>query len=468
MVSLKWLSRIPVRLKLTAWYVLLLGLTLGGFAGYLYLRLEHKLIAKVDTALQIAASEFIVRLADEDGFLTFQDPLIRQNTARRLRKVGFAVRLITLDGKLTDGFGRYQEVPTWMPTKRGYTTLELNETEWRLFSKPVLRNDRIVGWLQVAQSLEALEEISEELPTEILLNLPLVLLLAALGGLFLSNRALRPVRQITQTAQAITATDLTQRLNYQGAADEVGQLAMTFDQMLDRLQAAFEREQQFTANAAHELRTPLTVIKGRIGVTRSRLRTSIEYENTLQDLEQEVDRLIRLSNGLLLLARIDQGQLPFNPLAVDLSTLLEVIVEQVQPLAEARQITLMNDLPSGLWVQGDPDHLTSLFLNLLDNAVKYTPEAGVVRLRAEYQKNDEQNLVQVAVNNTGACILPEHLSHLFERFYRVESTFRGKCGAGLGLAIAQEIVRLHSGTLTVQSDRNQGTTFTVTLPVSKS
>ncbi len=175
-----------------------------------------------------------------------------------------------------------------------------------------------------------------------------------------------------------------------------------------------------------------------------------------------------MSNGLLLLARIDQGQLPFNPLAVDLSTLLEVIVEQVQPLAEARQITLMNDLPSGLWVQGDPDHLTSLFLNLLDNAVKYTPEAGVVRLWAQYQKNDEKNLVQVAVNNTGACILPEYLPHLFERFYRLESTSRGKGGAGLGLAIAQEITYLHGGTLTAHSDPHQGTTFTVTLPISRS
>lgn len=356
MVSLKWLNRIPVRLKLTAWYVLLLGLTLSGFTGYLYLRLERKLIAKVDTALQIVVSKFLVDLTDEGGFLAFKDTLIQRDTARRLRQVGFAVRLISLDGKVTDGFGRYREVPTWVPTKREYTTLALNEAEWRLLSRPVLRQGRIVGWLQVAQSLEALEEISEELPTEILLNLPLVLFLAALGGLFLSNRALRPIRQITQTAQAITATDLAQRLNYQGAADEVGQLATTFDRMLDRLQAAFEREQQFTANAAHELRTPLTVIKGRIGVTRTRLRTSTEYENTLQDLEQEVDRLIRLSNGLLLLARIDQGQLPFNPLAVDLSNLLEVIVEQVQPLAEARQITLMNDLPPGLWIQGDPDH----------------------------------------------------------------------------------------------------------------
>ncbi len=284
MVSLKWLNRIPVRVKLTAWYVLLLGLTLGGFTGYLYLRLERKLIAKVDTALQITASQFLVHIADESGSLAFRDTLIQRNTAQRLSQVGFVVRLITLDGKVADGFGRYKQVPIWVPPESEPTTLSLDQEEWRLFSQPILHEGQVLGWLQVAQSLDVLKEISEELPAEILLNLPLVLLLAALGGLFLSNRALRPIKRIAQTAQAIAATNLTQRINYRGAADEMGQLATTFDQMLDRLQAAFEREQQFTANAAHELRTPLTVIKGRIGVTRSRLRTSIEYENTLQDL----------------------------------------------------------------------------------------------------------------------------------------------------------------------------------------
>lgn len=467
MVSLKWLNRIPVRVKLTAWYVLLLGLTLGGFTGYLYLRLERKLVDKVDTALQITASQFLIYTAEGGRFIAFQNTLIQRNTAQRLSQVGFAVRLITPDGNVVDGFGRYKEVPTWVPTEKGYTTLVRNEAEWRLISQPVFYQEQVVGWLQVAQSLEVLEEISEELPAEILFNLPLILLLAALGGLFLSNRALRPIKRITQTAQAIAATNLTQRINYRGAADEVGQLATTFDQMLNRLQAAFEREQQFTANAAHELRTPLTVIKGRIGVTLSRLRTTTEYEKTLQDLEQEVDRLVRLSNGLLLLARIDQGQLPFKVIAVDLSNLLAVILEQVQPLAEVQQIKLMNGLPSELWIQGDPDHLTSLFLNLLNNAVKYTPVAGVVHLWAEYQNIDEKSLVRVVVNNTGAYISPEHLSHLFERFYRVDSTSRGKGGAGLGLAITQEIVHLHSGTLTAQSDPNQGTTFTVTLPISQ-
>ncbi|KJH70037.1 sensor histidine kinase [Aliterella atlantica] len=457
---MRW-SRIPVRIQLASWYVLLLALILGSIAGYLYFRLERKLLVKTDTALQIASAQSLVYL-DRQPVLAFEQAPRQRQTALRLSQLGLAARLITPEGKVVDGFGRYQDVPIWVPTTSGYMTLATDGIDWRLISQPVIRAGRIVGWLQVAQSLEPLEDIARELPTEILLNLPLILLVAVLGGLFLSNRALSPVRHITQTARVITATDLSQRIHYQGASDEVGKLAITFDRMLDRLQAALDREQRFTADAAHELRTPLTVMKGRLEVTRSRSRSQEEYDRTLQKLEQEVDRLIRLTNGLLLLAKIDRRQLPFALQSVNLSDLLEIIVEQVEPLADTREITLIADLAPELWMKGDPDHLTSLFLNLLDNAVKYTKEGGVVRLWS----NIETAKIQVCVSNTGAGISPEHLPYLFERFYRVESA-RSQGGAGLGLAIAQEMVRLHNGTIEASSE--SGTTnFTVKLPLSRS
>ncbi|RUT02008.1 two-component sensor histidine kinase [Dulcicalothrix desertica PCC 7102] len=414
--------------------------------------------------MQIAGSQSLVYLKDEGNALAFVDKPSLQNTAQGLVEAGFAVRLITPQGKIVDGFGKYQEVPLWIPNISGYTRLATSKADWRLISQPVIRQGEIIGWLQIAKSLQALTEISHELPREMFFSLPLILIVAACGGLFLSSRALRPISQITRTAQAISAIDLAQRLNYKGAKDEVGQLATTFDQMLERLQAGFEREQRFTADAAHELRTPLTVIKGRIDVTRSRERTTEEYEQTLQDLEQEVDRLIRLSNGLLLLARIDRGQLPFEPLAVDLNDLLEVIVEQVQHAAESQQIKLLNNLTPDLWVQGDPDQLISLFLNLVDNAVKYTPQGGVVWVRS----NLYLNVVQVMIVNTGVGIAQSHLPHLFERFYRADSARNsGKSGAGLGLAIAHEIARLHGGNITADSIPNKETTFTVTLPTAQ-
>lgn len=464
MVDLKWLNRIPLRQQLIGWYVLLLALMLSGFSVYLYLRLERKLIFKVDATLQIAADQSLLYL-NRNQTLTFPESAYQRDTESRLSRLGLAVRLMNLDGKVVDGFGRYQDVPLLTSHQRGFETLKTRKTHWRVINQPIIRNSQEIGWLQVAQSLDVLEDITEELPAEILFNLPWFLLVTAFGGLFLSNRALRPIQKITRTAQNITAHDLSLRINNQGSMDEVGQLARTFDQMLDRLQAAFEREKRFTADAAHELRTPLTAIKVRLDVTRSQPRTAQEYDHTLQDLEHEVDRLIRLSNGLLLLTKLDHGQLPCTLQAVHLSNLLEVLIEQITPLAEVQHLKFLNELPADLWIQGDTDHLTSLFLNLLDNAVKYTPQGGRVRLWVPLPDSVPHNLIQINISNTGPGISPEHLPHLFERFYQAEAARSGgRSGTGLGLAIAHEIARLHNGTLRAHSTPNRETTFTVAFP----
>jgi signal transduction histidine kinase len=272
---------------------------------------------------------------------------------------------------------------------------------------------------------------------------------------------------MTQTARAINANDLQQRIDYAGPLDEVGRLAVTFDDMLARLESGFERERRFTGDAAHELRTPLTALKGHIGVTLSRPRSQSTYVETMQGMEQQVDRLIGLSNDLLFMARLqaDGYQAAVEP--VDLSDLLGAIVDQVQPLAEAKSISLTQTIDEAVVVHGQIDLLTRLFLNLLDNAIKYTPPDGRVSISAR----TEARAVKIAVRDTGPGIAHEHLPHLFERFYRVESDRgrrwgeNGKGGAGLGLALADEIVRVHGGRLSVESEPGQGATFLVELPL---
>ena len=457
-----WPGWRTLRARLTVWYVLLLGLSLLLFSGYLYFRLQHSLLAQVDAALEVAASQALTNLDEENSRPAFQNTENTQAVARRLSQAGFAVRLMALDGTVWDGFGDLAAVPAWVPTTQGYVTLRGGKTDWRIYSQRIQTpGGRTIGWLQAAQSLAPVEQAAVSLRTHVLLGLPLVLLLAGLGGLFLADRALRPIDRITRTAQAINASDLTQRIGYRGPADEVGRLATTFDRMLERLQAAFERERRFTADASHELRTPLTALKGRIGVTLSQPRTRAEYEGTLQDLEQEVDRLIRLGTDLLFLAWLDQGRLRWQPETLDLSDLLDAVVEQVQPLAGSKGLTLAEQVPPELLIRGHPDQLIRLFLNLLDNAIKYTPPGGQVAVRAEGTGTE----VRVAISDTGPGIQPEHLPHLFERFYRVEAArSRDTGGAGLGLAIAYEIARWHGGTLEAQSEPGQGTTFTVCLP----
>ncbi|MGQ9503212.1 MAG: sensor histidine kinase [Anaerolineae bacterium] len=457
-----WSGRVTLRARLTAWYVLLMGLTLALFSGYLYLRMECSLLDQMDAALQVTASQALTNLDEENGRLAFQQTEASQLVSRRLSQAGFAVRLLAADGAVWDGFGGYAEVPLWVPSIAGYHTLGTGEARWRVYSQPIqVPGQQSVIWLQVAQSLASLQDVLESLRTQMLLGLPFILVVAGFGGYLLADRALRPIDRITRTAQAISVSQLSQRIRYIGPQDEVARLAITFDRMLDRLQATFERERRFTADAAHELRTPLTALKGRLDVILSRPRTAAEYESVLHDLEQEVDRLIHLSTNLLLLARLDQRRLPWQPQMLDLSELLHVIAEQVRPLADARGLTLTEEVLPELSIVGDPDHLIRLFLNLLDNAVKYTPPGGQVTLRA----GKEQTGVWVAVSDTGPGIPSEHLPHLFERFYRVEEArSRESGGAGLGLAIVYEIARWHGGTVEVQSEPGCGATFIIHLP----
>jgi heavy metal sensor kinase len=434
------------------------------FGVFLYLQLQRSLIAQVDMGLEVVAAQAFINLGREKERLVFQN--IENNPASIPNfEDAFVIYLLAPDGSSWDRLGSNDEVPVVRTPISGHTTVLADNELWRVYNQPVNIGDT-EGWLQIVQELELVEQILQNLLRQMLLGLPAAIVLAGVGGFFLASRALRPIERITRTAQAINASDLDQRIGYTGPADEVGQLAATFDNMLARLQTAFERERRFTGDAAHELRTPLAALKGRIGVTLSQRRQPSVYVETLQEMEQQVDRLVRLSNDLLFMARLDQGQQE-PAKQIDLSDFLAAITDQVRPLAETKSISLMETIPTDIVIQGQIDLLIRLFLNLLDNAVKYTPANGRVTIQAQKQAQD----VQITISDTGPGIANGHLPHLFERFYRVEGDRarrwgdNGQGGAGLGLAIAREIVRAHGGKLSVQSEVGQGTTFVVQLPV---
>ena len=458
---------IPIRVRLTLWYVLLLAATFILFAVYLTFRFQHSLQTAVDSSLHISVSHIIASFDQED--VDDREPLQLNRTGQlQVTNPNFVMRLVSAQDEVWDSSGNVQDVLFWGPMEEGYSTQTGRDAgaEWRVFSQPVIASDgQTVAWVQAAQSLGPVHATLQDLRLQLLLGIPLVLLFAGLGGYFLANRALRPIRQITETAQEITAQDLSRRLAYRGARDEVGSLASTFDQMLGRLQSSFARERQFTGDAAHELRTPLTVLKGQIEVALNRRRNPAAYEKILQELSAQVERLIRVSNGLLFLSRSDQQQLSFEPVELDLCEWLEVVVEQLEPLAREKELNISAKIPADLSVYGDGDHLIRLFLNIFENALKYTPRGGQITITA-LKAPDE---IQVMIHNTGPGISQEHLPHLFERFYRVEADRSSETGGtGLGLAIAREIVRLHRGDIRVQSEPGQGVTVTVFLPSARS
>jgi signal transduction histidine kinase len=264
---------------------------------------------------------------------------------------------------------------------------------------------------------------------------------------------------MTRTAQRISAEDLSARLNLPSTNDEVGRLAATFDHMLARLDEAFQRERQFTADASHELRTPLAAMQAIIGVIRTERRKPQDYELALDDLAEETDRLRSLTENLLLLARRDTNQ-PMVFDEVDIALLLRDLSDSLRPLAEKKGLSLVSNLPERLMINGDSDGLIRLFVNLLDNAIKYTP-SGSITISMSLPAN---NMLTVAITDTGVGIPANDLPHIFDRFYRVERS-RATRGSGLGLAIAAEIVQAHGGTIEVTSNPGEGTTFSVRLPV---
>jgi heavy metal sensor kinase len=315
--------------------------------------------------------------------------------------------------------------------------------------------------MQAGRPTAVVEDTLRAMRSYLLAGFPSLLALACGAGFLLSARALRPLAVMARTAATIGGEDLSLRIGNRGSAAEIAQLAGSFDRMLDRLEGAFAREKRFTADAAHELRTPLTALKGHIEVALAKERTASHYRRTLSGLLQPVDRLIQLANDLLLIARLERPSA--KPLAdrVELDDLLETVMEQLAPLFRARRLKATMRNTGGAVVHGELEQMVRLFLNLLGNAAKYTPEGG----RIEVEIGRQNEMAQVAIRNTGPGIPAEDLPFVFERFYRVgDDRSRQSGGAGLGLAIAGQIARYHRGRILAESDPGGWTTFTVELP----
>lgn len=451
-----------LRQRVVASFVILVGMSLLAVGTYIYFQTEHRLMQEVDSSLRAAASQALLSLEEEGGRL-----VLRGNAATPSSNAGeaeFALRVLSVDGTPWDGAGQViAGLPS--PPVAGYLTVNASGNNWRVLAEAISGTEGAPrGWIQVARSLAPTEDLLSTLRTQLYLVLPIALVLAAIAAYLLTGRTLRPLARISQLADSIRPGDLGRRIRYEGPRDEIGRMAGAFDRMLDRVEQAFARERRFTSDASHELRTPLTAIKGGIGVTLSRPRTPEEYVAALQDLDGQVDKLIRLSTGLLTVARAGRPRSE-EPERVDLSDLLRVIAQQVEPLAQQKGIELQMELPPELCVDGFAEDLARVFLNLLANAIAFTPPSGRIRLSAQAPSSAQAEWVTVDVSDTGSGIAAGDLPHIFEPFYQ-GSTSRSEDdrGTGLGLAIALEIVLAHGGSLDVASREGEGSTFTVRLP----
>jgi signal transduction histidine kinase len=344
-----------------------------------------------------------------------------------------------------------------------FETAQGEGRQLRVLSVPLRSSRGPVGTLQVGFSLNFINVIQRTLASILALIIILAMAISGLAAWLVTGRALAPLAVVTDVATTIIrADDLQRRIPLTGPAnDEVGRLILAFNQTLERLENLFTSQRRFLADVSHELRTPLTVIKGNAGLMR---RAGEADEESLSSIEAEVDRLTRMVGDLLLLAQVESGRLPLDMAPVELDTVLLEVFQQMRLLAGDRLQLRISEIDQ-VQVLGDRDRLKQVLLNLVSNAVQYTPAGGQVNLALS--KSEKQ--AQFTVSDSGPGIPAEDLPHIFERFYRGEkSRKRSKgTGFGLGLSIAYWIVRSHGGSIEVSSKEKGGTTFCVRLPLSE-
>lgn len=459
-----------IRAKLTVWYVLLLGAVLVFFSAFLYLTMEKGLKENLDNKLVTTGRMLAASLARPFGpgpSLAEVERVMRENFG--LRPMGRFVQILDETGRRASN-PRDLDIPVSLRTlelaARGqevFETVRLKDGSLlRLVTVPILVQGKMLGIVQVGSPLDEIQEALNQLLLVLSVSVPLVLLLASLGGLFLANQALKPVDRITRTAQKIGSGDLSQRIPLEGLPkDEIGRLAETFNDMLSRLEASFDQMKRFTADASHELKTPLSILRGEVEIGLMRLRSPEEYQEILRSCLEEIGRMSRIVDDLLTLARVDSGELAIRREKVDLDEVAGEVWRAFYREAVGRGLRFSFEATK-VRVIGDRERLRQMIANLVDNAVKYTPEGGWVELAV----GSEDGLATVTVRDTGEGIPPEHQERVFDRFYRVDKArSREKGGTGLGLSICKGIAEAHGGKILLESEPGVGSVFKVLLPL---
>jgi signal transduction histidine kinase len=346
-----------------------------------------------------------------------------------------------------------------------YKTAETLDGRWsvRQLFVPIPRQGPVRHVLQAEASLLLYRETLIGLVILLSLGSGIILFVAWIGSGWLAKKVMTPIEVLSTGAETMSEADLGKRLTLDSPYQEFRRLTQAFNSVMDRFQRSGETQRRFCDIAAHEMKTPLTILQGNLDVALMKARTTEEYREALINNLEQVGRLIALTRSLLTLANFTSGKPPVHLVPLALEPLIQNLVDELTPLADDRRITLTFESQSVPPILGDAQWIKQALINLLDNALHYTPPAGAVTIRLEAVGEE----VAVAVEDTGHGIEPEHLPHLFERFYRTDwARAKDAGGTGLGLPIVKEIAEAHGGTVSVTSQVEKGSIFTLHLPVS--
>lgn len=449
MKKIKKIKQWKISTKITMLYLTLSIVLLSVLIPSVYFMVENSLRESLAGNMQISAFAVSEAITEKDGGLIVNQETLRKDAV----KPGVYIRVLDENGEII-----YQSRDAgWMFQMAEHEKQEKDiEKAWSYVTETKTVGSR-EAQIQMIGSIY-FNDFLNDFQWMLLLVIPCYILLAAIGARVLARRALQPIRQITESARKISMGDLSERIDGIESRDEVGELADTFNQMIEELEVSFQRERQFTSDASHELRTPMTVITA---CTEDALFTddpAIRNEN-LKVIQKENQRMTKMLSQLLMLSRGYEGRYHFQPEELYLYDMVESVSESLAGMAEEKSIQIHNEIPRKQTIYADQSLFTQLLVNLVENAIKYGNEKGNVWLTLEEKEHGSV----LEIRDDGIGISKEDLPKIFERFYRADKA-RDRKGSGLGLSIVKWIVTLHGGKITVDSTLGQGTKMTVVLP----
>jgi heavy metal sensor kinase len=445
-----------------------------GFDTLLHQYVDGRLFALAETLGRLIQQRpDLVLLLDEDLLSREEGAVRNEEESRQLREAAHSVRLLSSDGRVVWKGSEVVSRPPMEPAalehvRRGETVYDtvraMDGSSIRRVSFPIVSHGDLRYILQAEASLLFSQKALTGLTLLLMVVSVGILAMAWISSGWLARKVLGPVGVLSATAATISEPDARHRFVLDAPYEEFQQLTHAFNAMMDRLQKSRESQGYFVDYAAHEMQTPLTVLQANLEVTLNKARTIEEYRDALINNLEQVERLVTLTRELLTLTRLAGDRTPVRRAPLELQSLLQELIDELRVLAEDRQLSLSLQTEPTPLVLGDAQWLKQAVINLLDNAIRYTPPGGevTVRLRAT------DGGVAISVEDTGPGIESQHLLHLFERFYRADFARARDCGGtGLGLPIVKGIADAHGGTITLETEVGKGSVFTLILPADK-
>lgn len=461
-----------IRSRLTAWYILLLGIILILFSVFLNYFLSKRLYESVDNSLTVSATVVATSAVMQfnrsplPGLDQFFEQFMGAGNLNKFYRIydgsgNVGSRSNNIDASK---FPLSQEAyaDALSGTNSYETFLVDGKHPIRVITMPILREKKLVNLVQVGTSLEAVKETLRNLRIFLFTAVPSVLVFATLFARFLARRALKPISKIIKTARDIgQGQELSQRIPVFKVQDELGQLALTFNEMMDRLENSFAQMRQFSSDASHELRTPLTVLQGQNELVLSKLRDPKEYQEVIISNLEEIKYMSKVLEDLFVLSRSDENQVLLNYKRMDLRDLVEEVCRHAEILAEEKDISIVIAFLEQVKINGDEVRLRQMVWNILHNGIKYTQPGGELKVSLL----EESGFALLSIQDTGIGIPEKDLPFIFDRFYRVDKArSKDEGGSGLGLSICRHIAEAHKGKIGVESKPGLGTRFKIHIP----